>query len=104
VGKGYVLSGVVKSSLDCAPVKEAGIEFWLAGPNKKYDDEHRAVLSSDGSGAYRFESNFPPGYFGRPPHIHIRVSAKGFRTLVTQHYPLEGRTGGIFDLVLVPEQ
>ncbi len=103
VGKGYVLSGVVKSSLDCRPVKEARIEFWLAGPNKEYDDEHRAMLSSNGSGAYRFESNFPPGYFGRPPHIHIRVSAKGFRTLVTQHYPAAGGTEGIFDLVLVPE-
>jgi protocatechuate 3,4-dioxygenase beta subunit len=103
VDKGYVLSGAVKSSADCAPVKDARIEFWLAGPNKKYDDEHRAVLTSDGSGVYRFESNFPPGYSGRPPHIHIRVSAKGFRTLVTQHYPVEGRTEGIFNLVLVPE-
>jgi protocatechuate 3,4-dioxygenase beta subunit len=104
VGKGYVLSGVVKSSGDCAPVKEARIEFWLAGPNKKYDDEHRATLYSDGSGAYRFESNFPPGYLGRPSHIHIRVSTKGFRTLVTQHYPVKGRSEGVFDLVLVPER
>jgi protocatechuate 3,4-dioxygenase beta subunit len=33
------------------------------------------------------ESNFPPGYSGRPPHIHIRISANGFRSLATQHYP-----------------
>ena len=104
VGTGYVLSGMVKSSRDCAPVKGAKIEFWLAGPDKEYDDKHRATMFSEASGAYRFESNFPPGYFGRPPHIHVRVSAVGFGTLVTQHYPKSGTTGAIFDLVLIPEQ
>jgi protocatechuate 3,4-dioxygenase beta subunit len=104
VGKGYVLSGAVKSSTDCSPVKGAKIEFWLAGPDKGYDDEHRATMFSDASGAYRFESNFPPGYFGRPPHIHVKVSAPGFKTLVTQHYPEKGHTQAVFDLVLVPER
>jgi protocatechuate 3,4-dioxygenase beta subunit len=95
---------VVKASKNCAPVQEAKIEFWLAGPDKEYDDEHRAILFSDASGAYEFESNFPPGYFGRPSHIHIRVSAKGFKTLVTQHYPAQGQNRGVFELVLVPER
>jgi protocatechuate 3,4-dioxygenase beta subunit len=61
-------------------------------------------MFSDASGAYRFESNFPPGYFGRPPHIHVKVSAPGFKTLVTQHYPEKGHTQAVFDLVLVPER
>lgn len=104
VGSGYVLTGMVKSSRDCALIKGAKIEFWLAGPDKEYDDMHRATLFSDASGAYRFESNFPPGYSGRPPHIHVRVSAAGFGTLVTQHYPKSGTTEAIFDLVLIPEQ
>jgi hypothetical protein len=30
------------------------------------------------------------------------VSAKGFKTLVTQHYPEYGKTEVVFDLVLVP--
>lgn len=104
VGTGYILTGMVKSSKDCAPIKGAKIEFWLAGPDKEYDDKHRATLFSEASGAYRFESNFPPGYFGRPPHIHVLVSAAGFRTLVTQHYPKSETTGAAFDLVLIPEQ
>jgi protocatechuate 3,4-dioxygenase beta subunit len=102
VGKGYVLSGLVKSSRDCLTLEGARIEFWLAGPNGQYDDDHRATLFSDKSGAYRFQSNPPPGYSGRPPHIHIRVTAEGFKVLVTQHYPVEGQTQGTFDFVLTP--
>ncbi len=102
VGKGYVLSGVVKSAQDCAPISGARIEFWLAGPNGDYDDDHRATVPAEEKGAYRFESNHPPKYSFRPPHIHVRVSAPGFKTLVTQHYPKEGEQRATFDLVLVP--
>ena len=104
VGKGYVLSGVVKSSADCHHIKGARIEFWLAGPEGEYADNYRATVHSDQDGAYRFGSNFPPAYSGRPPHIHIKVSAEGFRTLVAQHYPAESHTSGIFDLVLMPQK
>jgi protocatechuate 3,4-dioxygenase beta subunit len=104
VGKGYVLMGMVKSSADCSAVKGARIELWLAGPDGGYGDDYRAIVFSDASGSYRFQSNFPPAYAGRPPHIHLRVSAKGFETLVTQHYPAKGKTEATFDLVLVPAQ
>lgn len=102
VGKGYLLSGVVKSSKDCSPVNGAKIEFWLVNPDGEYSDSHRATVYSDKSGAYQFESNYPKPYFGRPPHIHIRISAQGFITLVTQHYPEKGNTSAGFDLVLIP--
>ncbi len=102
VGSGYELAGVVKSAEDCAPIKKARIEFWLTNPDGEYDDDHRATLFSDPAGNYRFESNFPPGYSGRPPHIHIKISAEGFKPLATQHYPVAGSTGGILDIVLIP--
>jgi protocatechuate 3,4-dioxygenase beta subunit len=102
VGKGYVITGTVKSSADCSPVGNARIELWLAGPDGEYGDAYRATVFSDRAGAYRFESNVPPPYAGRPPHIHLRVSAGGFNTLVTQHYPVKGQSGAVFDLVLVP--
>jgi len=104
VGKGYVLQGVVRSSRDCAAVPGAVIELWLAGPDGGYDDAHRAAIVADASGSYRFESNLPPPYYGRPPHIHLRVSAKGFVTLVTQHYPISDRKEAVFDIVLVPSR
>ena len=102
VGKGYRLTGLVISSADCTPIAEAVIELWLTGPDGSYDDDHRATIFSNDSGQYQFESNFPPGYSGRPPHIHIQVSANGFRTLATQHYPEAGHEAGEFNLVLVP--
>ena len=102
VGKGYILSGVVRSSADCKPLQGARIEFWLAGTDGYYDDDHRATVISGIDGGYKFESNQPKPYAGRPPHIHIRVSSEGFQVLVTQHYPQKGKTGDTFDLVLVP--
>jgi protocatechuate 3,4-dioxygenase beta subunit len=102
VGKGYILRGFVRSSKDCRPVPGAMIELWLAGPDGEYDDARRATIIADASAAYRFESNVPPPYYGRPPHIHLRVTAKGFRTLVTQHYPSKGTVNAVFDIVLVP--
>jgi protocatechuate 3,4-dioxygenase beta subunit len=104
VGRGYALSGTVKSSAGCAPLKGARIEFWLAGPDGKYADDYRATVFSDKTGSYRFESTIPGPYYGRPPHIHIKVSAKGFKTLITQHYPGKGNTSASFDLVLVPSE
>lgn len=104
VGKGYMLKGVVRSAKDCSPQAGAQVEFWLANPDKDYDDDHRATVIADRSGAYRFESNQPKPYWGRPPHIHIRVSAKGFKTLVTQHYPQKDAASASLDLVLIPQQ
>ena len=104
VGKGYVLQGVVRSSKDCAAVPGAVIELWLAGPDGGYDDAHRATIIVDASAAYRFESNLPPPYYGRPPHIHLRISAKGFRPLVTQHYPASDKKEAVFDIILVPSR
>lgn len=103
VGSGYLLSGTVKSSTDCKTVANARIEFWLVNPSGEYDDNRRATVYSGKKGTYNFESHIPPSYYGRPPHIHIRVSAKGFRTLATQHYPQAGSSKGIFDLILVPD-
>jgi len=102
VDKGHVLEGLVKSTKDCAPIPGAKIEFWQVNLNGQYDDDHRATMYSDASGAYSFESNYPPAYESRLPHIHARVSAQGYQTLITQYYPTDGETEGTFDLVLIP--
>jgi protocatechuate 3,4-dioxygenase beta subunit len=100
VGTGYVLTGRALSARTCRALATARIELWLANPSGEYDDAHRATIVSRRDGRFRFESNRPVSYGGRPPHIHVRVSARGFRTLVTQHYPRAGRSSGVFNLVL----
>jgi protocatechuate 3,4-dioxygenase beta subunit len=100
VGSGYVLSGAVLAADSCEPIRDAQIEFWLANPEGVYDDAHRATVPAEGE--YRFESNVPVPYQGRPPHVHLRVTAPGYQELVTQHYPDAGQTEATFDLVLEP--
>jgi protocatechuate 3,4-dioxygenase beta subunit len=103
VGSGYVLSGAVLSAEECKPIPNARIEFWLANPRGEYDEAHRATVIASERGEYRFESNVPVSYGGRPPHIHVRVRALGYEELITQHYPQRGQRKANFDLVLVAE-
>lgn len=103
IGHGYLLTGKVKSAADCQPIPAALIELWQTGPDGRYDDAHRAAIITGKTGAYQLETDFPAEYLTRPPHIHIRISAPGFETLVTQHYLKRGSTNGVFDLVLRPE-
>ena len=99
-GGGYVLSGQVRAARTCRVLARARIELWLVNDQGEYDDAHRATVFSRRNGRYRFESNRPIAYEGRPPHIHVRVTARGFRTLVTQHYPRGSRRSATFNLVL----
>jgi len=103
VGSGYVLSGTVLAAEECKPIPNARIEFWLANPRGEYDDAHRATVLAEQRGEYRLESNVPVSYGGRPPHIHVRVTATGYEELVTQHYPERGQRKANFDLVLLAE-
>ena len=103
VGRGYLLSGTVLGAAECKPIPNARIEFWLANPMGDYDDAHRATVFAGERGEYRFESNVPVSYGGRPPHIHVRARAPGYEELVTQHYPQRGQRKANFDLVLVAE-
>jgi hypothetical protein len=104
VGTGYTLTGRVLTAEGCLPVPGARIEAWMAGPDGEYADAYRASFVSGADGAYRFESHAPPAYEGRPPHIHLRVSAPGHAPLVTQHYPAEGADSATMDLVLAVQQ
>lgn len=102
IGSGYLLTGTVKSAADCQPISAPLIEFWQAGPKGRYSDAYRAAIITDDSGQYQLETDFPAAYLTRPPHIHIRVSAPGYQTLVTQHYLEPATRGAVFDLILAP--
>ena len=103
VGTGFVLTGIVRSGIDCSALRGARVEFWLRGPNGQYDDVHRGTVITDGDGRYRFESSFPGGGDVLQPHIHLRVAVPGFRTLTTVYLPHAGAAAGVFDIVLEPE-
>lgn len=103
VGHGLVVAGTVRTVGTCAPIPNARLEWWQANPQGHYDDAHRATHKADGDGRYRFETSFPPPYFGRPSHLHVKVLAPGHRPLTTQVYPQPGQPEIAFDFVLRPE-
>jgi protocatechuate 3,4-dioxygenase beta subunit len=102
-GRGLTISGTVRSASSCKPIPGARVEWWLANARGSYDDEHRGALVTAEDGDYRFETDFPPSYFGRPPHIHVKVFAPGYRTLTSQIYPQQGRNTVALDLVILED-
>lgn len=88
---------------DCSSILQARIEFWMAGSDGEYKDDFRATLVVDDSGEYQFESHRPPSYSGRPPHIHMRETADGYKKLITPHYSEKGSSSSELDLVLIPD-
>ena len=94
VGKGHVVRGKVRSSLDCSPIIGAKIEMWPSDENDEHNYKARATVFSDAQGEYTFESDFPN-------HIHMRVSAPGYESIFTNAYhPEKGLAEGRFDIVL----
>lgn len=90
--------------IDGAPLAGAMVEIWQACETGKYnhpDDPNTAALdpdfqywgrtTTDAQGTYSFLTIKPGAYpadgsWVRPPHIHFKVAAPGFRALTTQMY------------------
>jgi len=96
VGKGHVVTGIVFSSKDCQPIAHARLEFWPEEEGLGHPDSSRATFYTDQDGRYRFECNLPE-------HIHMRISAEGYRTIGVNSYHPNGHAKGTFDIVLDPE-
>jgi protocatechuate 3,4-dioxygenase beta subunit len=95
-GQKLTVTGRVLGTPECAPLAGALVEVWQADARGHYsqvgakpDDSGcllRASLKTGADGLYAFRTVLPGEYPGRPRHIHYRVSAKGYATLVTQLY------------------
>jgi protocatechuate 3,4-dioxygenase beta subunit len=97
VGKGHVVTGFVLSSKDCHPIPHAKLEFWPEEEGLGHPDSSRATFYTDENGRYRFEYNMPD-------HIHMRISAEGYRIIGVNSYHPNGQAEGTFDIVLQPEE
>jgi hypothetical protein len=102
VGVGYALSGAVRAAATCRPIPRARVEYFLANPEGEYDNDHRGTLFASARGTFRLVSNFPGRFRSLPPHIHLRVSVRGFAPLVTEHHPVPGTHRGTIALYLLP--
>ena len=90
----------------CRPIAGALVEIWQANTWGRYDHEGDtgnprpldpnfqswAETLTDAEGRFRFKTikpgSYPVGEDGwvRPPHIHFKVSRRGYHELVTQMY------------------
>jgi protocatechuate 3,4-dioxygenase beta subunit len=95
VGHGHILTGVVLSNVDCQPIPHAKLEFWPEEEGLGHPESSRATFYTDKNGEYRFECNLPE-------HIHMRISADGYKTIGVNSYHPEGAPEGVFDIVLEP--
>lgn len=102
-GRGLVVSGVVRSAATCAALPGARLEWWSADPRGEYKDDLRATAHADNQGRYRYETEPPGRYPGRPPHLHVKITAPNHRPLVTQLYPKPNDKEITTDFILVAE-
>ena len=90
----------------CRPIEGAPVDIWQANTWGRYDHEQDAgnpraldpnfqswaELVTDAEGRYSFKTIKPGSYpvddqgWIRPPHIHFKVSRRGYQELITQMY------------------
>jgi protocatechuate 3,4-dioxygenase beta subunit len=101
-GEGLVVSGRLLGAPDCRPLSGGRIEWWHADVFGRYDDAHRGSMKVNADGTYRYTTDLPGKYPGRPLHIHIKALAAGYKQLTTQLYLRGGEKEIVYDIVLAP--
>lgn len=87
-----------------APIADAVVDVWQANAAGRYAHERDpnpapldphfqgwAIMTTGADGGYRFRTVKPGAYpvtgdWSRPPHIHFKVSRRGFKEVTTQMY------------------
>lgn len=103
IGTPIIVEGQIFDD-DGLPIANAVVDIWQANAAGRYAHEADpntapldpnfqswAIMKTDGEGRYRFKTVKPGAYpvtndWSRPPHIHFKVSRRGFREITTQMY------------------
>lgn len=101
-GTGLVVTGAVRSASGCTALPGARVEWWSADERGEYRDDLRATQHADAAGRFTYETVAPGRYPGRPPHLHVRITAPNHKPLVTQLYPQPNQRSITTDFVLIP--
>lgn len=102
-GRHIMISGHVYDT-NGMPVEDATVDLWQANAAGRYRHPHDpnsapldenfqgwAIVPSGKDGGFRFKTVFPGTYpaadgWTRPPHIHFKITKRGFVELITQMY------------------
>ena len=77
LGRGFVITGLVRSAERCAPLADVRIQVWLATETGSEQD-NRASVRTGADGRYRIETDKTIAQFGEP-NIHIGYDDGRFR-------------------------
>jgi protocatechuate 3,4-dioxygenase beta subunit len=115
-GEIIIVKGVVTDE-NCNPVKGAIVEVWQACDSGRYNHpsdtstakldpnfQYYAQIKTNSKGEYSYKTILPGKYdanstWTRPPHIHYKVSLRGYEELITQLY-FKGEKLNDFDRIL----
>jgi protocatechuate 3,4-dioxygenase beta subunit len=102
-GETVIVSGVVTDDM-CRPIEGAIVEIWQACHTGRYNHpsdtsgtaldpnfQYYGTMRTNAKGEYSFKTIKPGSYqassnWRRPPHIHYKVSLRGYQELITQLY------------------
>jgi len=101
IGTGHVLTGLVLST-DCRPIRNASVQLWQSNRRGDYIRALSGTVITNRFGRFRFEGPPPVSYEGRPPHIHLRIDARGHQQLLTRYVRAPGAKTGFVRVVLQP--
>ncbi len=94
-GSAILLKGKVFKNDCTTPIKDALVEVWHCNAEGKYDNatadyQQRAAWETNEKGDYSFKTIMPGKYLNgelyRPSHIHFRISATGYKEIISQIY------------------
>jgi len=102
-GETITVKGLVLDDLN-QPIANAVVDVWQANAAGRYAHEQDsnpapldpnfqgwAIIKTDDDGRFRFKTVKPGAYpvsesWTRPPHIHFKVSRRGYKEITTQMY------------------
>jgi protocatechuate 3,4-dioxygenase beta subunit len=102
-GEVVVVKGIIQDQF-CRPVENAVVEVWQACHTGRYNHpsdtstakidphfQYYALMKTNSKGEYSYKTIIPGAYKAsrnwiRPPHIHYKVSLRGYEELITQLY------------------
>ena len=102
-GEEIVVKGVIQDQF-CKPIENAVVEVWQACQTGRYNHpsdtstakldphfQYYALMKTNSKGEYSYKTIIPGAYKAsrnwiRPPHIHYKVSLRGYEELITQLY------------------
>jgi protocatechuate 3,4-dioxygenase beta subunit len=103
LGQKIIVHGIVLDT-EGNPVEDATVDLWQANAAGRYSHPHDtnpapvdenfqgwAIVPTGKSGEFRFNTVLPGIYpvggdWSRPPHIHFKITKKGYLELTTQMY------------------